>query len=156
MKIKNLLTASLITAISLLSSQESNAQFSKGAWMNREDAIEFIEQRLERGELEISTRSQTTDRLIQRVYLAIHNLIYLCLTGFSTIGAILLLSSHPLWSLSLWGIASLGMLIWLRSSIAHPAQHGGDRRGPRAGPTRATHHHRARHRTRAAAQSHPY
>jgi predicted unusual protein kinase regulating ubiquinone biosynthesis (AarF/ABC1/UbiB family) len=79
--------------------------------------IRRIEQRLERGELEISTRSQTADRLIQRVYLAIYNLIYLCLTGFSTIAAILLLSTHPLWSLPLWGIASLGMVIWLRSFI---------------------------------------
>jgi predicted unusual protein kinase regulating ubiquinone biosynthesis (AarF/ABC1/UbiB family) len=79
--------------------------------------IRRLEQRLERGELELSTRSQSTDRLIQRVYLAIHNLIYLCLTGFSTIGAILLLSTHPLWSLPLWLIASFGVLIWLRSAI---------------------------------------
>ncbi len=79
--------------------------------------ISRLEQRLERGELAISTRSQTTDRLIQRVYLAIHNLIYLCLTGFSSIAAILLLSTHPIWSLPLWGIASLGAVIWLRSAI---------------------------------------
>ncbi len=79
--------------------------------------IRRIEQRLERGELELSTRSQTTDRLIHRVYLAIHNLIYLCLTGFSTIAAILLLTTHPLWSLPLWGIASVGLVIWLRSFI---------------------------------------
>jgi predicted unusual protein kinase regulating ubiquinone biosynthesis (AarF/ABC1/UbiB family) len=79
--------------------------------------VRRLEQRLERGEIEHSTRSQTTDRAIHRVYLAIHNLIYLCLTGFSAIGAILLLSTHPLWSVPFWVIASFGVMIWLRSAI---------------------------------------
>ncbi|WP_310425533.1 AarF/ABC1/UbiB kinase family protein [Chamaesiphon sp. VAR_48_metabat_135_sub] len=79
--------------------------------------IKRLEQRLEQSELEISRRSQATDRAIRRVYLAIYNLIYLCLTGFSSISAILLISTHPLWSFSLWIIASLGASIWLRSLI---------------------------------------
>ncbi len=79
--------------------------------------IRKLEQRLDRSELATSNRSQTTDRLINRLYFAIHNLIYLCLTGFSTISAILLLPTYPLWSLPLWGIASVGLILWLRSSI---------------------------------------
>jgi predicted unusual protein kinase regulating ubiquinone biosynthesis (AarF/ABC1/UbiB family) len=79
--------------------------------------IKRLEQRLAQNELEILNRSQTTDRSIQRVYLAIQNLSYLCLTGFSSIAAILLLSTHPLWSIILGTIASLGLLIWLYSLV---------------------------------------
>jgi predicted unusual protein kinase regulating ubiquinone biosynthesis (AarF/ABC1/UbiB family) len=77
--------------------------------------IKNLTQRLEQNELETSLRSQTTDRLIQKVYLTIFNLIYLCLTGFSGIAAILLISTHPLWSIALSVVTSLGALIWLRS-----------------------------------------
>jgi predicted unusual protein kinase regulating ubiquinone biosynthesis (AarF/ABC1/UbiB family) len=77
--------------------------------------IKSLTERLEQSELETSIRSQTTDRLIQRAYLAIFNLIYLCLTGFSGIAAILLISTHPLWSLALSLITIVGALIWLRS-----------------------------------------
>ncbi len=79
--------------------------------------IDKIEQILENTEQEHRIRSQITDRKIQQVYLTIYNLIYLCLTGFSTITAILLCSTHPLWSLPLWGIACLGTILWLKSTI---------------------------------------
>jgi predicted unusual protein kinase regulating ubiquinone biosynthesis (AarF/ABC1/UbiB family) len=79
--------------------------------------IRQLEQRLEQSELEILRRSQSTDRLIQQVYLAIRNLIYLCLTGFSSIAAILLIPTHPLWSVILVTVASFGGLIWLRSLL---------------------------------------
>jgi predicted unusual protein kinase regulating ubiquinone biosynthesis (AarF/ABC1/UbiB family) len=77
--------------------------------------IKQLEQRLAQSELETLAQSQRFDRLIQRVYLVIYNLIYLCLTGFSAIAAILLFSTHPLWSFSLFGCTGLGALIWLRS-----------------------------------------
>jgi predicted unusual protein kinase regulating ubiquinone biosynthesis (AarF/ABC1/UbiB family) len=76
-----------------------------------------LEQRLEQNEIDMLIRSQTTERAIQRVYLLIHNLIYLCLTGFSAIAAILLSSTFPLWSFGLFGFAGLSALIWLRSII---------------------------------------
>ncbi len=80
--------------------------------------IQRLEQRLERGEIANSKRSTVTDKSIQRLYLAIQNLIYLCLTGFSSIAGILLLSTHPIWSISLWGIGTIGACIWLRSSLS--------------------------------------
>jgi predicted unusual protein kinase regulating ubiquinone biosynthesis (AarF/ABC1/UbiB family) len=80
--------------------------------------IQRLEQRLERGEISSSKRSDLTDKSIQRLYLAIQNLIYLCLTGFSSIAGILLLSTHPIWSLALWGIGALAACIWLRSSLS--------------------------------------
>jgi predicted unusual protein kinase regulating ubiquinone biosynthesis (AarF/ABC1/UbiB family) len=80
--------------------------------------IQRLEQRLERGEIASSKRSALTDKSIQRLYLAIQNLIYLCLTGFSSIAGILLLSTHPIWSISLWGISAFGAFIWLRSSLS--------------------------------------
>jgi predicted unusual protein kinase regulating ubiquinone biosynthesis (AarF/ABC1/UbiB family) len=79
--------------------------------------IQRLEQRLERGEIANSKRSAITDKSIQRLYLTIQNLIYLCLTGFTAIAGILLLSTHPIWSLSLWGISLISGCIWLRSSL---------------------------------------
>ena len=77
--------------------------------------IRQLEQQLEQNELEMLKQSQTADRLIRRLYLVIHNLIYLFLTIFSAIAAISLSSTQPFWSLSLFGVAGLGTLIWLRS-----------------------------------------
>jgi predicted unusual protein kinase regulating ubiquinone biosynthesis (AarF/ABC1/UbiB family) len=79
--------------------------------------IHQLEQRLERSEIENLKRSQVTERSLQRIYLAIENSIYLGLTGFSTIAAILLLSIHPVWSLPLWGISTFGAIIWLKSAV---------------------------------------
>jgi predicted unusual protein kinase regulating ubiquinone biosynthesis (AarF/ABC1/UbiB family) len=77
--------------------------------------IKRLEQRLEQQELETLAQSQRTARLIRRVYLVIYNLIYLCLTGFSLIAGILLLSTNSSWSLYLFGISGLGALVWLIS-----------------------------------------
>jgi predicted unusual protein kinase regulating ubiquinone biosynthesis (AarF/ABC1/UbiB family) len=77
--------------------------------------IRQLEQQLEQHNLEMLMRSQTTDRLIKRLYLVIRNLSYLCLTSFSTIAGILLLSTHPSWSLYLFGLSGLSALVWLIS-----------------------------------------
>ncbi len=79
--------------------------------------IRQLEQQLEQKELELSIQSRTADRAIQRLHLVIHNLGYLCLTGLSAIAAILLTSTHPTWSVYLFGLASLGGLIWLVSLL---------------------------------------
>ncbi len=80
--------------------------------------IKQIDQRLAQNELEFAKRWQATDRLIKLVYLGIYNLIYLCLTGFSAIAAILLISTHPLWCTPLWILSGLGALLWLRSVVS--------------------------------------
>jgi predicted unusual protein kinase regulating ubiquinone biosynthesis (AarF/ABC1/UbiB family) len=79
--------------------------------------IRKLEQQLEAKELELLIQSRTADRSIQRLYLAIHNLGYLCLTGCSVIAAILLTSTYPTWSGYLFGLAGLGGLIWLISLL---------------------------------------
>ena len=79
--------------------------------------IRQLEQQLEQKELELSIQSRIADRSIQRLYLVIHNLGYLCLTGISATGSILLTLTHPTWSLYLFWLASCGGLIWLISLL---------------------------------------
>jgi predicted unusual protein kinase regulating ubiquinone biosynthesis (AarF/ABC1/UbiB family) len=79
--------------------------------------IQRLEQRLERGEVANSKRSELTEKSIQRLYSSIQNLNYLCLTGFSAIAGILLLSTYPSLSLVLWVITAGAAFIWLKSSI---------------------------------------
>jgi predicted unusual protein kinase regulating ubiquinone biosynthesis (AarF/ABC1/UbiB family) len=79
--------------------------------------IRQLEQQLDQKELELSIQTRAADRSIQRLYLVIHNLGYLCLTGLSAIAAILLTSTYPTWSIYLFRLAGLGGLIWLLSLL---------------------------------------
>lgn len=79
--------------------------------------IRQLEQQLEQKELELSLQARTAGRSIKRLYLVIHNLGYLCLTGMSAIVAILLTPTYPTWSLYLFGLASFSGLIWLISLL---------------------------------------
>lgn len=79
--------------------------------------IRQLEEQLAQTELEMSKQARTTEIFISRVYLAIWNLIFLCLTGFSAISAILLISSQPFWSMVLGIISGLAGLMWMRSLI---------------------------------------
>jgi predicted unusual protein kinase regulating ubiquinone biosynthesis (AarF/ABC1/UbiB family) len=74
--------------------------------------IRNLEERLEQTELEMSARSQITVRLINQVY---WNISYLCLTSISAIASILLIPTQPVLATTLCGVASVGILIWLRS-----------------------------------------
>jgi predicted unusual protein kinase regulating ubiquinone biosynthesis (AarF/ABC1/UbiB family) len=89
---------------------------------NKSSSIELdlrrLEQKLERGELQISTKSAATDRAIARLYSAIENLIYLCYTGFCAVSGILLISTHSIWSSILFVMSAIGAVIWLRSLIS--------------------------------------
>ena len=76
-----------------------------------------LKQQLEQKELELSIQNRAADRSIKQLYLVIHNLGYLCLTGLSAIAAILLTSTYPTWSVYLFGLASFGGLIWLISLL---------------------------------------
>ena len=79
--------------------------------------IRQLEQQLAQKELELSLQSCTADRSIQRLYLVIQNLGYLCLTGASAIATILLTPIDPTWAGYLCGLAGLCGLIWLISLL---------------------------------------
>ncbi|MCA1903330.1 MAG: AarF/ABC1/UbiB kinase family protein [Cyanobacteria bacterium KgW148] len=77
-----------------------------------------LEERLERGELEIQIRSLETERLLKRMNLALKSLVYICLAGFSFAIAVLLLllgkGSYLGWIILLFCIGSFALLIVLR------------------------------------------
>jgi predicted unusual protein kinase regulating ubiquinone biosynthesis (AarF/ABC1/UbiB family) len=81
-------------------------------------AIRRLESRLEFGELQIRVKSIDSDRTLKRIQLAIKNLIYTCLTGFTMIsGTLLLIANYPNWAIVLFCISGCSFLLLLRSSI---------------------------------------
>ncbi len=81
-------------------------------------AIRRLESRLEFGELQIRVKSIDSDRTLKRIQLAIKNLIYTCLTGFTMIsGTLLLIANYPNWAIVLFCISGFSFLLLLRSSI---------------------------------------
>jgi predicted unusual protein kinase regulating ubiquinone biosynthesis (AarF/ABC1/UbiB family) len=74
--------------------------------------IRQLEERLEQNELEMSIRSQITNKLINQVY---WNLSYFGVTSSIAIVAILLMPTQSLLAMILFGVATVGVLIWLRS-----------------------------------------
>ncbi|MFN3361075.1 MAG: ABC1 kinase family protein [Pseudanabaenaceae cyanobacterium] len=77
-----------------------------------------LEERLERGELEIQIRSMETERLLKRVHLALKVLVYLCLAGFTiAIGVLLLLfgqGKYQGWVILLFSVGAFCTLTFLR------------------------------------------
>jgi predicted unusual protein kinase regulating ubiquinone biosynthesis (AarF/ABC1/UbiB family) len=104
--------------VSKLSRQATNYLKSKLIQPNANKLlIQRLEQQLAQQEVDLAIRSQVTDRLIQRVDAVIRNLIYVCLTGFSSIAVFLLMPTQPVFAIALGGLASVGALWWLRSLI---------------------------------------
>jgi predicted unusual protein kinase regulating ubiquinone biosynthesis (AarF/ABC1/UbiB family) len=67
-----------------------------------------LEERLERGELQVQVKSLESDRTLRRLDLGMKVLIYACLMGFSlVVAAILLVGSFAYASLTGWAIATL-------------------------------------------------
>ncbi|MCS6959273.1 MAG: AarF/ABC1/UbiB kinase family protein [Pseudanabaenaceae cyanobacterium SKYGB_i_bin29] len=77
-----------------------------------------LEERLERGELEIQIRSMETERLLKRVHLALKVLVYLGLAGFTlAIGVLLLLfgqGQYQGWVILLFSVGAFCTLTFLR------------------------------------------
>ncbi len=71
--------------------------------------IRRLEERIERGELQLRVRTVESDRVLKRINLAIKSLIYACCTGFTLIGGVMLLS--------LPGYSGLGVAILTLSGI---------------------------------------
>ncbi len=80
--------------------------------------VKRLEERLERGELQIRVRSVETDRTLKRINLAVKSLVYACLTGFSVLtAAILLVGGYKVGAIGLFGLSGLWLLILLRSLL---------------------------------------
>lgn len=80
--------------------------------------IRRLEERIERGELQLRVRSIESDRALKRIYLAIKTLVYACLTGFSFLaGAVLLIGPYSSWAIPAFILSGLWLLVLLRSLI---------------------------------------
>ena len=80
--------------------------------------IQNFESRLEQGDLQIRIRALESERTLKIIYLALKTLIYTFLTGFSLLGAILLLSSiYSKWAIILFGLTGLFSLFLLKSLV---------------------------------------
>jgi predicted unusual protein kinase regulating ubiquinone biosynthesis (AarF/ABC1/UbiB family) len=116
--IRSIAVAERGNIVSKLSKQATNYLKYKLTQPSRDrQLIRQLEQQLAQTELEMSKQMRSTEIFMSRVYLAIWNLIYLCLTGFSAIGAILLIATQPLYATILGAIAGLAGLMWLKSLI---------------------------------------
>lgn len=81
-----------------------------------ETAFSQFQQRLEQGELQLRSRSLEAERINKSIYLAIKALIYACLSGFSLLGGILLVSTlYHIWAFILFGLTGLFSLFLVRS-----------------------------------------
>jgi predicted unusual protein kinase regulating ubiquinone biosynthesis (AarF/ABC1/UbiB family) len=80
--------------------------------------IRRLEERIERGELQIRVRAIESDRTLKRINLAVKVLIYACLTGFGFLsGTVLLLGLHTSWATAVFIVSSLGLLVLLRALV---------------------------------------
>ncbi|MBW4575887.1 MAG: AarF/ABC1/UbiB kinase family protein [Aphanothece sp. CMT-3BRIN-NPC111] len=83
-----------------------------------EISIRRLEERIERGELQVRVRSMESERALKRMNLALKSLIYTCFTGFALLcGAVLLLGPYSYWAIAAFGLSGLGLLVLLRSLI---------------------------------------
>lgn len=83
-----------------------------------ESTIQNFQGRLEQGELQIRIRSLENERITKSIYLALKALIYSCLTGFSLLNGILLVSTiYHSWAVILFGLTGLFIFLLLRSLI---------------------------------------
>jgi predicted unusual protein kinase regulating ubiquinone biosynthesis (AarF/ABC1/UbiB family) len=80
--------------------------------------IQNFESRLDQGEIQIRIRALESERTLKIIHLALKTLIYACLSGFSLLCAILLLSSaYSKWAVILFGLTGLFSFFLLRSLI---------------------------------------
>jgi predicted unusual protein kinase regulating ubiquinone biosynthesis (AarF/ABC1/UbiB family) len=83
-----------------------------------ERLLQNLEDKIERGELQVRIRSLESDRLLKNIHLAIKSLIYACLTGFTLLSASILLSTiYFKFAIAGFGLAGLFSLLLIRSLI---------------------------------------
>jgi predicted unusual protein kinase regulating ubiquinone biosynthesis (AarF/ABC1/UbiB family) len=83
-----------------------------------ETLVQKLEDKLETGELQIRIRSLESERTLKFIFKAVKTLIYTCLTGFSLLGAILLLNTvYYKWATLLFALTGLFSFCLLRSLV---------------------------------------
>ena len=97
-------------------------EFIKNKWQQpsaTERYLQRLEEKIERGELQLRIRSLENERTLKRIYMAIKSLIYACLTGLTLLSATVLLSTaYSKFAIIAFGGAGLFSLFLLRSLIA--------------------------------------
>ncbi len=78
--------------------------------------LERLEERIERGELQVRIRATESDRALKQIHLALKSLLYACLAGFTLLsGTVLLVGSHLNWAIAAFSLSGFWFLILLRS-----------------------------------------
>lgn len=84
-----------------------------------EATVRDFQGKLEDGELQLRVRSLEGERISRSIYLALKTLIYTCLTGFSLLNGILLVSTvYHSFAVILFGLTGLFALFLLRSIVS--------------------------------------
>lgn len=80
--------------------------------------VKKLEERVERGELQLRVKNVESDRLLARIYLAIKTLIYACLTGFSLLtGLILIIAKYHSWAIAIFCVCAFCLYLLITSLI---------------------------------------
>ena len=78
--------------------------------------VKKLEERVERGELQLIVKNVESDRILKRIYLAVKALIYACLTGFSLLaGLILMINKYNNWAIAVFCVCSFCLYLLVRS-----------------------------------------
>jgi predicted unusual protein kinase regulating ubiquinone biosynthesis (AarF/ABC1/UbiB family) len=91
--------------------------------LNQPSAAELliarIEERMERGELQLNVRSIESDRTLKRINIAVKSLIYACLSGFAFLsGAVLMVGVHyGSWAIAAFCLSGISLIFMIRSLI---------------------------------------
>jgi predicted unusual protein kinase regulating ubiquinone biosynthesis (AarF/ABC1/UbiB family) len=108
------------TIVSSLAKQAK--EFIKNQWQkpsSTERYLRRLEEKIERGELQLRTRSLESERTLKRIYMAVKSLIYACLTGLTLLSATILLTTvYSKFAIVAFGGAGFFCLFLLRSLIA--------------------------------------
>ena len=78
--------------------------------------VKKLEERIERGELQLRVKNVESDRILGRIYLAIKTLIYACLTGFSLLtGLILIIAKYHNWAIAIFCLCAFCLYLLVKS-----------------------------------------
>ncbi|MEA5532387.1 AarF/ABC1/UbiB kinase family protein [Dolichospermum sp. UHCC 0684] len=78
--------------------------------------VKKLEERIERGELQLRVKNVESDRILGQIYLAIKTLIYACLTGFSLLtGLILIISKYHNWAIAIFCVCAFCLYLLVKS-----------------------------------------